>query len=326
MTAEDSSVFDSASSADERLESHIEGVSETLTESILEDERLRHLFTPFLPDEETILWILERLQEVLFPGFHGPRDLSIEEVRVHVHSLLMQISIDLQAQVAGALRYADATEHGGSPCDDEGAVAEQATSIVESFTASLPEIRRLLSLDVQAAYDGDPAARHTDETVVCYPGVLAITVHRIAHRLYTLAVPLIPRMMHEHAHANTGIDIHPGASIGESFFVDHGTGVVIGETTHIGNDCKIYQGVTLGAKSFPVDEAGRLRRGVKRHPTLEDNVTVYAGATILGGDTRIGHGTVINGGVFLTESVPPNHVVRAPKAKVRLLDRSHWDT
>lgn len=307
------------------FESHIDSVSDALTASILEDARLRHLFMPFLPDEGTVLWILERLQEVLFPGFHGPRELSEQEIRTHVGTLLVDISADLQAQITGALRYAEATKQGGRPRNEQPDMVEQARSIVQDFTASLPEIRRLLSLDVQAAYDGDPAATHTDETVLCYPGVLAITVHRIAHRLRELGVPLIPRILHEYAHSKTGIDIHPGAQIGESFFVDHGTGVVIGETTKIGTNCKIYQGVTLGAKSFPVDETGRLRRGVKRHPTLEDNVTVYAGATILGGDTKIGHGTTVNGGVFLTQSVPPNHVVRGPKAKMRLLDRSEWD-
>ncbi|MCH2134787.1 MAG: hypothetical protein MK116_13680 [Phycisphaerales bacterium] len=323
MMAEDPHVPETSDGA---LGDHLRSVGDALAASILEDVRLRHLFMPFLPDEQTVLWILERLQEVLFPGFQGPRELSEGEVRSHVSALLSEIAADLQAQVAGALRYADATEHGGTPQADNDAMAARSEDIVRNFTAMLPEIRRLLSLDVQAAYDGDPAATHTDETVLCYPGVRAITIHRIAHALYGLEVPLIPRILHEHAHSKTGIDIHPGASIGESFFVDHGTGVVIGETTTIGNHCKIYQGVTLGAKSFPVDEAGRLRRGVKRHPTLEDNVTVYAGATILGGDTLIGHGTTVNGGVFLTQSVPPNHVVRAPKVKTRMLDRSEWDS
>ena len=307
------------------LEDHLRLVSEELSDSILKDARLQHLFLPFLPDEETVLWILERLQELLFPGFYGPRELSAVEVRDHVRRLLVEVGRDMKAQIAGSLRYAAATEQGSLDPAGHGVFDMAAEEVVKSFTQSLPEIRRQLSLDVQAAYDGDPAATHTDETVLCYPGVLAITIHRIAHRLYELEVPLIPRMLHEYAHAQTGIDIHPGATIGESFFVDHGTGVVIGETTIIGTCCKIYQGVTLGAKSFPVDEAGRLRRGVKRHPTLEDNVTVYAGATILGGDTSIGHGTTVNGGVFLTQSVPPNHVVRAPKVKTRLLDRGQWD-
>lgn len=306
------------------LQSHLDRVSDELTTSIMEDERLRHLFMPFLPDEGTILWIFERLQEILFPGFHGPRELSEEELRSHVSTLLLEVTKDLRAQVAGALRYADATSHGGEVRRAPEEMKSQADQILRDFIDQLPEIRRMLSLDVQAAYDGDPAATHTDEAVLCYPGIYAVTVHRIAHALHGLQVPLIPRMLHEHAHSRTGIDIHPGATIGESFFVDHGTGVVIGETTHIGRNCKIYQGVTLGAKSFPVDEAGRLRRGVKRHPTLDDNVTVYAGATILGADTHIGHGTTVNGGVFLTQSVPPNHVVRGPKAQMRMLDRSDW--
>ncbi len=307
------------------LQEHLDRVSRELTSSIMEDDRLRHLFMPFLPDEGTILWILERLQEILFPGFYGPRELSEEELRSHVSDLLLEVSNDLRAQVAGSLRYADATSHGGQVQESSEELNFQADRILRAFIGQLPEIRRLLSRDVQAAYDGDPAATHTDEAVICYPGIYAITVHRIAHALHGLQVPLIPRMLHEHAHSRTGIDIHPGATIGESFFVDHGTGVVIGETTHIGANCKIYQGVTLGAKSFPVDEAGRLRRGVKRHPTLDDNVTVYAGATILGADTHIGHGTTVNGGVFLTQSVPPTHVVRGPKAQMRVLDRSDWE-
>ena len=198
-------------------------------------------------------------------------------------------------------------------------------SITASFVESLVRLRAAISEDVAAAFEGDPAASGYEEIALSYPAIRALSVHRIAHELHLAQVPLIPRIMSEYAHDRTGIDIHPGARIGKHFFIDHGTGVVIGETTVIGDRVRLYQGVTLGAKSFPVDEAGRLRRGVKRHPTLEDNVTVYAGATILGGDTRIGHGTTVNGGVFLTQSVPPNHVVRAPKVKTRLLDRGQWD-
>jgi serine O-acetyltransferase len=171
---------------------------------------------------------------------------------------------------------------------------------------------------VQAAYDGDPAARHTDEAILCYPGITALFVHRVAHELYVLRVPLLARILQEFAHAETGIDIHPGASIGESFFVDHGTGVVIGETTVIGDRCKVYQGVTLGARSFEKDERGALKRDTKRHPTLGNDVTVYAGATVLGGDTMIGDGAVIAGGVFLTKSVEADHVVQAAAVEIRV--------
>jgi serine O-acetyltransferase len=171
---------------------------------------------------------------------------------------------------------------------------------------------------VQAAYDGDPAAHHTDETIFCYPGIRALWMHRVAHELYTENVPLIPRIIAEHAHELTGIDIHPGATIGNSFFIDHGTGVVIGETTIIGNHCKVYQGVTLGARSFEREADGGLKRGTKRHPTLGDSVTVYAGATILGGDTTIGDHCIIAGGVFLVRSIEAGHTVRGPKAGMRL--------
>jgi serine O-acetyltransferase len=177
------------------------------------------------------------------------------------------------------------------------------------FLRALPALRALLAEGVQAAYDGDPAAKSSGEVIFSYPATVAITTYRLAHQLLELGVPLLPRILSEQAHAVTGIDIHPGAAIGRRFFIDHGTGVVIGETTEIGDDCKLYQGVTLGALSFPKDACGQLIRGQKRHPTLEDRVTVYAGATILGGDTVIGHDSVIGGNVWLTESVPPHSKV-----------------
>jgi serine O-acetyltransferase len=173
-----------------------------------------------------------------------------------------------------------------------------------NFLRELPQIKKTLTTDVQAAYDGDPAAKNVDEVIISYPGVFAITIHRVAHRLWQQNVPLLPRMMSEHAHSITGIDIHPGATIGESFFIDHGTGVVIGETTEIGDQVRIYQGVTLGALSLPKDQVEQLRQE-KRHPTIEDDVTIYAGATILGGETVIGRGSVIGGSVWITSSVPP---------------------
>ena len=173
----------------------------------------------------------------------------------------------------------------------------------------LPAMRELLAGDVRAHYDGDPAARSFDEVVFCYPGLYAITVYRAAHELWQMDIPLLPRIMTEHAHGRTGIDIHPGAQIGKNFFIDHGTGVVIGETTEIGNNVRIYQGVTLGALSFPTDEHGNIMRGHKRHPTIEDNVTIYSGATILGGETTIGENSVIGGNVWITSSVPPNTTV-----------------
>jgi len=289
---------------------NIREIVDRLVAPVPEHDRIQQLSTTHLPSRDVVLWILEQLHGVIYPGFFGTRDLTLDSLGEHVLGLLEEIRSDLVEQIARALRY-----HEEAP--------DRADEVTAAFLDRLPEIRRQLSLDVQAAYDGDPAARHTDEAVLCYPGVRAMTVHRIAHELLRLGVPLIPRIMQEWAHAETGIDIHPGATIGDSFFIDHGTGVVIGETTVIGRGCKVYQGVTLGAKSFPKDERGRLKRGVKRHPTLEDEVTVYAGATILGGDTVIGAGSVVNGGVFLLQSVPPNHVVQAPLVEISLRDRGN---
>jgi serine O-acetyltransferase len=188
-----------------------------------------------------------------------------------------------------------------------------------AFFAQIPAIAARLELDVRAAFEGDPAAQSELEVVVCYPGVRALFVHRVAHALDLLGVPLLPRMMSEYAHRETGIDIHPRAKIGDAVFIDHGTGVVVGETASIGHRCRIYQGVTLGAKSFEREADGSMRRGYKRHPTLEDDVVVYAGATILGGDTVIGRGSVVAGGVFLTKSVPAGHVVTGPKLELRMI-------
>jgi serine O-acetyltransferase len=188
---------------------------------------------------------------------------------------------------------------------------------MNGFLARLPEVRRLLSTDVQAAYEGDPAATSPEETILCYPGILATTNYRLAHELYKLEVPLLPRLITEHAHSTTGIDIHPGATIGEKFFIDHGTGVVIGETCTIGKGVRIYQGVTLGAKSFPLDEHGNPIKGIARHPIVEDDVVIYGGATILGRIT-IGHGSVIGGNVWLTHSVPPES--RITQAELRRKD------
>jgi serine O-acetyltransferase len=290
-----------------------------LVVSIVDEERTRHISTAFLPDRNAMIRIEEMLTWLLFPGFFGPRNLTTRTLRTHVASVLTDVSRALLEQVSAALRYERAVESRrelfSRQCEECDA---RALQIVDAFIAKLADVRGMLVLDVQAAYDGDPAAHHTDETIFCYPGVRAIAVHRLSHELYKLDVPLLPRMLSEIAHFETGIEIHPGARIGKYFFVDHGGGVVIGETSVIGDYCKIYQGVTLGAKSFPKDERGRLKRGVKRHPTLEDHVTVYAGATILGGDTIIGAGSVINGGVFLMRSVPPGHVVQGPKAELGL--------
>lgn len=265
------------------------------------------------PSADEVAAATERLRWLLFPGFLGPRELAQHSAERFVASVLRDVRHRLEPQIVAAFANGDRKA--------VPRVRSKAAEILGDFLDQLPRIRELLGFDVQAAFDGDPAARTIDEIILCYPGVLALSVHRLAHELFLRDVPLIPRVMGEWAHRQCGIDIHPGARIGKGCFLDHGTGIVIGETTEIGDFCKIYQGVTLGAKSFEREVDGRIKRGYKRHPTLEDHVTVYAGATILGGDTTIGRRSVVNGGVFLTRSVPPDHVVQAPKVELHLRTR-----
>jgi serine O-acetyltransferase len=253
-----------------------------------------------LPSRDAVIEIVEALRTVLFPGYFGPSDLSEENLAFHIGSTLDRIRRDLREQLKRGICF--------SCRERDGLCDARADSATERFLARLPAVREVLATDVQAAYDGDPAATSPDETIFCYPGLLAVMNYRLAHELYALGVPLIPRMMTEHAHSITGIDIHPGATIDEGFFIDHGTGVVIGETSVIGKRVRLYQGVTLGAKSFPLDEEGNPIKGIDRHPVVEDEVIIYSEATILGRVT-IGRGSVIGGNVWLTHGVPPNSVV-----------------
>ncbi|MGQ9631669.1 MAG: serine O-acetyltransferase [bacterium] len=253
-----------------------------------------------MPSRDAVISIVEELLELLYPGYIGRNNLCSANLKFYVGNKLDSLFVALKEQISGSLRRERRKK--GEPCDDCDLEAERIT--VEFFDR-IPAIRELLVEDVRAAYDGDPAAKGFDEIIFSYPGIYAVTVYRLAHELLLLGVPLIPRIMTEYAHGKTGIDIHPGAKIGRSFFIDHGTGVVIGETCEIGDNVKIYQGVTLGAHSFLKDEYGNLIRGRKRHPTIEDDVTIYSGATILGGETVIGKGSVIGGNVWLTRSIPP---------------------
>lgn len=269
----------------------------TLRLRSLENRQRRHT-PPKLPSRKVLVGIAEGLRAVLFPNRLGMPDLTDESVDYYVGHVLDATLRDLLVQVRRELRFVsglDATSN---------AEREQAAGIVRDFAKRLPRIRSLLESDIQAAYEGDPAARSIDEVLVCYPGVTAITHYRLAHELHCLGAPLIARMISEIAHSATGIEIHPGARIGGSFFIDHGTGVVIGETAVIGEHVRLYQAVTLGAKRFPIDEHGHLVKGNLRHPIVEDDVVIYAGATILGRIT-IGRGSVIGGNVWLTRSVPP---------------------
>ena len=252
-----------------------------------------------LPSREAMRRILEQLCGALFPMRLGPVDLREESEDFYVGHTLDAALTALLAQARLELRYA-ARQGGGAEVDADA----QALRVVQGFASALPGLRSLLDTDVLAAYHGDPAARSVDEVLLCYPGILAVIHHRLAHHLYTAGLPLLARISSELAHSATGIDIHPGAQIGPSFFIDHGTGVVIGETAIIGERVRIYQAVTLGAKRFPADESGQLQKGQPRHPIVEDDVVIYAGATILGRIT-IGKGSTIGGNVWLTRSVPP---------------------
>lgn len=261
---------------------------------------------PKLPLRKELLSVIEGLSAALFPNRLGLADINDEGIDYFVGHTLDTVLRKLQQQIIRELHFTE-EQHGG----DTNNIEERAHEITRTFASQLPGVRCVLDTDITAAYQGDPAARSPDEALVCYPGIVAITHHRLAHNLYSLGAPLTARMISELAHSATGIDIHPGANIGNSFFIDHGTGVVIGETAIIGNDVRLYQAVTLGAKRFHKDEFGALIKGNARHPIVEDKVVIYAGATILGRIT-IGRGSTIGGNVWLTHSVPPNsHITQA---------------
>jgi serine O-acetyltransferase len=262
------------------------------------EHRNRRNRPPKLPSRKSLVAVVEGLSAALFPNRLGPPGLNDEGIDYFVGHTLDVALRELCDQVARELRFAE----------DDNDIEPRACHLVREFAASLPAIRLLLDSDIRAAFEGDPAARSADEVLVCYPGITAVTHHRIAHQLHRLGVPLIARIVSEIAHSATGIDIHPGATIGESFFIDHGTGVVIGETAIIGRHVRLYQAVTLGAKRFDVEEDGSLVKGNARHPIVEDDVVIYAGATILGRIT-IGKGSTIGGNVWLTRSVPPGSTV-----------------
>jgi serine O-acetyltransferase len=271
--------------------------------------RLRSLETrqrrdrpPKLPSRKVLVGIADGLRAVLFPNRLGLPDLTNESVDYYVGHMLDVTLRELMVQVRRELRFVSDSD------PSSNSDREQAAAITQAFARRLPHVRSLLDSDVQAAYEGDPAARSIDEVLVCYPGITAIMHYRLGHELYGLGAPLIARMISEIAHSATGIEIHPGAQIGGSFFIDHGTGVVIGETAIIGEHVRLYQAVTLGAKRFPVDEHGALVKGNLRHPIVEDDVVIYAGATILGRIT-IGRGSTIGGNVWLTRSVPPGSTI-----------------
>ena len=274
---------------------------QNVTKLILEDYRLgrdiddRNVFNQ--PDSVVVVDLVNKLLKILFPGYYREKAFRSYSYDSRIAVVIEDVIYNLQKQIAIALRF---KEEYAAETDFELRMSAEELAI--DFLDRIPHIRALVNTDMQASYEGDPAAFSKDEIVLCYPGLLASTINRLAHELFLLGVPLIPRMMTEYAHSKTGIDIHPGATIGEYFFMDHGTGIVVGETSIIGKHVKVYQGVTIGALST---RGGQRLKGAKRHPTIEDNVTIYAGASILGGDTTIGEGSVIGSNVFITSSVKP---------------------
>lgn len=253
--------------------------------------------------KEGILRALQHLRSAVFPGLYEKHPIDEGRAGILIGNSLRLGALELAPLVERALADCCCKKEKGTGACRE--CTERANEVVTGLLGKLPGIRETLHTDVQAAYEGDPAARSYEEILLCYPSLEALSVYRIAHELYCAGVPLIPRVMSEYAHQATGIDIHPGATIGRYFFIDHGTGVVIGETCTIGEHVKLFMGVTLGAKSFQLDEQGNPVKGIKRHPDIEDDVVIYSNATILGGDTRIGHDSIIGGNVWLTRSVPP---------------------
>ena len=282
-----------------------------LTKEILKNYERKSIINPEelfeQPDREAVNDILDKLVKMVFPAFYREKGYRFYNVESRLTVLIEDVYYNLNKQIPIVLRQME--ENKGFT---EEQIAEKSESIVKEFLSRIPKVRDLVETDVQASFDGDPAAFNTNEIILCYPGLRAITISRIAHELFLLGVPLIPRMWTEYAHSRTGIDIHPGATIGKYFCIDHGTGIVVGETTIIGDYVKVYQGVTIGALST---RGGQSLKGTKRHPTIEDRVTIYAGASILGGETVIGHDAVIGSNAFITSSVGANERVSMPNCR-----------
>lgn len=280
----------------ENIQSRISNITEMLMDDYGRGKVIDEIKNFDYPDKKIIIDILEKMKIIIYPGYYRNSNYRTYTVRSNISILLEDIVYNLIKQISIVLKYAPAYREA-----DSNAISEASERIAFAFLEKIPKIRAYIETDIDAAYDGDPAAYNKDEIICSYPGLFAIFTNRIAHELFLLGVPLIPRIMTEHAHSLTGIDIHPGTTIGKYFFIDHGTGIVIGETTVIGDNVKIYQGVTLGALST---RGGQSLRGKKRHPTICDNVTIYSGASILGGETVVGKDVVVGGNAFITTSIP----------------------
>ncbi|MDY2510309.1 MAG: serine O-acetyltransferase EpsC [Ruminococcus callidus] len=292
-----------------KLENKINDLVTNLLNDYNQERTIDKINTFDHPDKEAIIEILDKLRKIIYPGYYRNKSYKVYTVRNSISMLLEDVIYNLVKQISVVLEYVPAFEN-----VDESKRIEKAEEMTFAFLQQLPKIRAYIETDVQAAFDGDPAAYNKDEIIFSYPGLYAILVNRIAHELYVLGVPLIPRIMTEYAHSKTGIDIHPGATIGKYFFIDHGTGIVIGETTVIGDNVKVYQGVTLGALST---RGGQKLKNQKRHPTILDNVTIYSGASILGGETVVGKDVVVGGNAFITKSIPDGTRVSIKNQELR---------
>ncbi|BEU88126.1 serine acetyltransferase [Selenomonas sp. TAMA-11512] len=292
-----------------RIEQELHGVIDSILADYRKSRTIDRMDLFSRPDKKTVINILEKLIRIIFPGYFKDETYRIYSIENNLTMVMEDVAYLLNKQIVVALKYNKQDEGSETSCE------EKAEEIVLAFLREIPTIRAYIELDVHATFEGDPAAANEAEVIYSYPGLYAITVHRLAHALYKLNVPIIPRIMSEYAHSETGVDIHPGATIGKYFFIDHATGVVIGETTVIGEHVKIYQGVTLGALST---RGGQSLRGKRRHPTIEDHVTIYSGASILGGETVIGEGSTIGGNVFITRSVAPGTQISVKNQELRI--------
>jgi serine O-acetyltransferase len=293
----------------QKIEENINKLTKSILSDYQDNRTIDEIKTYDHPDNEDIVEIIEALRRIIFPGYFRNKNYRVYTIRNNISMILEDVIFKLIRQISIVLRYDEKYVF-----LSENEVRQESERITFEYLSKIPKIRALIETDVQAAYDGDPAAYNKDEIIYSYPGLYAILVNRLAHELFLLGVPLIPRVMTEHAHSKTGIDIHPGATIGKYFFIDHGTGIVIGETTEIGDNVKVYQGVTLGALST---RGGQSLRNKKRHPTIEDNVTIYSGASILGGETVVGKNAVIGGNAFITRSVPAGAKVSIKNQELR---------
>ncbi len=300
-----------------RLKENLPDLTNRIVDTYFKHATINHLGHCPLPSYEVVIEATEDLKEILYPGYRRRSGLHAGNVAYHVGDLIDRLHDKLTMQIARSLGHGAEKDMNCYP-EQRSEFESRSQNLTIAFLEQLPDLRETLCKDVEAAYAGDPACKSTDEIIFCYPGLEAVTVYRLAHLLHELKVPFIPRMMTEWAHGKTGIDIHPGAKIGDHFFIDHGTGVVIGETTVIGSWVKLYQGVTLGALSFPTNEHGELVRNIKRHPTIGDRVVIYANATVLGGDTVVGNDSVIGSNVWVTHSIEAKTTVTLKNPELRI--------